>query len=252
MEKNAKKSIDEELEILEREVASTSYRLDIWRKVKARKLETLMMRKLDLMIKLGEAPSDLQEEYEIVNNLQQRVWEKEVETQSRHIWWCCNPPANYPYQEFIKKVIKTMQKVWIKDYVYVIEQRGKTKEDAGNGFHIHALIKRPHGKRMCEIHREFVNTWQRVIDFEHERINNFWRLEQCADQDVLKRLNYMLGHKKDKKQGDITTDKALKQKYDRLFRKNNKLNNYYATSNFDLTDVQWYNGDSSLYPVFIE
>lgn len=131
-----------------------------------------------------------------------------------------NPRPDVKLDIFIKSVNKFLSKVWIEDYYMVYEQRGTTEEESGRGFHSHILLWKQDNKKSHEVIRETKNTFKNVCSVDNPSILN---IQNCKDEDIEKRKNYMLGHK------DTTHDptKELKQEIDKGWRLRNTLKEYY-------------------------
>jgi hypothetical protein len=132
-----------------------------------------------------------------------------------------NPRPDITLEEFRKSLIKFISKVWIEDYIYVMEQRGVTEEESGKGFHAHALIWKPDGKKSHEVIRETKNTFKNICSIDNPQILN---IQNCKEEDINKRKNYMIGLK------DLKYDptKQEKQNIDVGWRIRNNIEPYYA------------------------
>jgi len=132
-----------------------------------------------------------------------------------------NPRPDIQLDEFMKSLNKYVNKKWIEDYIYVIEQRGITEDESGKGFHSHLLIWKPDNKRSSEVIRETKNTFKKICSVDNPAILN---IQNCKEDDIDKRKNYMLGLK------GLNDDptKEQKQKIDVGFRKRNNIDLYYS------------------------
>lgn len=131
-----------------------------------------------------------------------------------------NPRPDVELQVFIKTINKFLSKVWIEDYIYVLEQRGTTEEESGKGFHTHILLWKPDNKKSHEVIRETKNTFKNICSIENPAILN---IQNCKEEDLDKRKNYMMGNKG--LQNDPS--KEIKQQIDIGWRYRNNLKNYY-------------------------
>lgn len=131
-----------------------------------------------------------------------------------------NPRPDIQLEEFKKSIKKFISKVWIEDYIYVMEQRGVTEEESGKGFHAHALIWKPDSKKSHEVIRETKNTFKNICSIDNPQILN---IQNCKEEDVPKRKNYMIGLK------DLKYDptKQDKQSIDVGWRDRNNIEPYY-------------------------
>ena len=98
-----------------------------------------------------------------------------------------NPRPDIKLEEFHKCIKKFISKVWIEDYIYVMEQRGVTEEESGKGFHAHALIWKPDSKKSHEVIRETKNTFKNICSIDNPQILN---IQNCKEEDIDKRKNY--------------------------------------------------------------
>jgi hypothetical protein len=64
---------------------------------------------------------------------------------------------------FLKAIQKAMSKKGITYYEYVIEQRGKTEEELGKGFHTHFVFN--NGIKFCKAVSELQNSFEKKLDF---------------------------------------------------------------------------------------
>lgn len=130
-----------------------------------------------------------------------------------------SPRPDVDFQDFLSVVNRLFSKVWLRDYIYVFEQRGDNEDNIGKGFHLHGLLYR-NGKKFSEVRREVISTIKKVVD-----INVFSayevKLVKDDDDNVKKILNYMLGEKAD-------DYKHPKQVMDRVWREKNNILSYYS------------------------
>lgn len=137
-----------------------------------------------------------------------------------------NPRPDVTLVDFMKAMNKFKSKVWIEDYIYVYEQRGTDESQQGKGFHSHILLWKPDNKKSHEVIRETKNTFKNVCSVENPSILN---IQNCKDEDIQKRKNYMLGEKG--LQNDPS--KEAKQKVDVEWRKSVELEPYYKKRRID-------------------
>lgn len=128
------------------------------------------------------------------------------------------PPENeISIDNFIRKTLEFCEFKYVKQYVFVIEQRfnGEPNEKykkLGDGAHIHILLDKGNHKPSDikrDIKRKFAG-YEMMMDFSYRHT-----------RDIMKTQNYMIGDKKDK-------DKQLKQIQDRIFREKNNVKNYWG------------------------
>lgn len=128
-----------------------------------------------------------------------------------------NPRPDVPLSEFRKIVEKSSNKSFIKQSLYVIEQRGENMDELGKGFHMHMLINKG-DYRPSHLQREFARTFKNVCDVETWQCFN---IKPCKESDLRNRQRYMLGLKKD-------PTKHVKQKYDVIYRDKYAIKSYYG------------------------
>ena len=136
---------------------------------------------------------------------------------SRYLFITINTKEDVPLYKLLELMKKLSSKVWIKKYLYVIEQRGETPEQAGLKPHAHILIDRD-GKKYSQIIREFKSTIGDLVDTENKSCFN---IKPCKEEHLKNRQNYMLNDKKDE-------DKRLKQDMDKIFREKFTIKHYYG------------------------
>lgn len=136
---------------------------------------------------------------------------------SDFIFITINPKPSILLNDFLKVCNKSINKPWIKDYLYVIEQRGEDRDNLGKGFHLHLLINKG-DYRFSHARREFVSTFNKYTDTSNISTFNF---AMCKDSDLGNRQNYMIGRKKDE-------SKWLKQDMDKIWRKIYNIPDYYG------------------------
>lgn len=128
------------------------------------------------------------------------------------------PPENeISVDNFVKKTLEFCEFKYIKQYVFVIEQRfnGEPNDKykkLGDGAHIHILVDKGNHKPSDlkrDIKRKFAG-YEMIMDFSFRH-----------RKDIIKTQNYMVGDKKDE-------DKRLKQIQDKLFREKNNIKNYWG------------------------
>lgn len=127
---------------------------------------------------------------------------------------------------FIKQIAKLCNKKWIKNYLYVIEQSGMTKERLGFGFHAHILIHHDSdNKKFSEFKKEIANS---VKDLG-VKPNGGIDIKNCIKEQAYKNYrNYLLGNKDCSKERN--KDKKVKQQLDIPFRERYNIKPYYTNS----------------------
>lgn len=130
------------------------------------------------------------------------------------------PHEDVKLNKSLEVVKKFCEKSKIKNYLFVVEQRGTTDQTI-HGIHYHILHTHEYD-RASHYKREAKSTFNKISD-----VNNFHCLNFSGNKtsvDVKNRLQYILYEKKDK----ANNPKQLKQQIDVIFRKNNRLCAYYT------------------------
>jgi len=153
------------------------------------------------------------ERYELMNR------QAETAEKAKYMFVSVNPnPALVLLPEFVKQMTKMMSKKWIVNSLYVYEQRGDNLADVGKGFHFHAIIEKPQGKKNFEIMRELKNTANTVCDTTKD---NFFNVQWMGEAEKDRKIVYITGRKAD-------PAKHAKQDMDIVFREREKLKSYYG------------------------
>lgn len=140
-------------------------------------------------------------------------------------WWVItiNPAPTIAFEIFKKQIEKIVSKVWVTDYCYAFEQRGKVIEDIGTGFHAHIMLKRHSEKKRSDIMKEIRNSAKKVCEVNPHTVNFQYAK---TPSDMLKWYNYIKGEK------DFTGPKADKQfscKLDITWREDLELDSIYLS-----------------------
>ena len=145
------------------------------------------------------------------------------------------------FQEYISgKKQNLLNKKWMKDFMYVYEQRGEVEHDY-KGYHLHMVLKR-NGKKMFDIRKEFKSTLKSIMDVDNPHCLNFKNIKD--EPDLIRRIKYITDFKADE-------DKHKKQYNDVHFRRHFNLKRYYKDNDhYDIyltkiTDIDVSNSDLS-------
>lgn len=148
------------------------------------------------------------------------------DTLKEYLFLTVNPHPMASLEEFRKALDKMTKKVWVVTWLYVLEQRGTTPEEAGKGFHAHIIIRKPAAKVPSHCIRELVTCFKLLCDTSNPHcFNTKW----IDAEEFSRKLGYLLG----RKEYTETDRKDLKQEMDRLWRHNASISNYYK-SNIDI------------------
>lgn len=133
------------------------------------------------------------------------------------LWLTISPKKDIDFELFKNKIEIFANRKMFDDYLYVYEQRGKTEETAGEGFHAHLLLKRNMKYKQNKIISNSKNTFKKITDVENHDIFNFhW----CPEEYLNDKREYILGTK-------TGCEKDTKQLIDVIFREKKNLNIYY-------------------------
>jgi hypothetical protein len=140
---------------------------------------------------------------------------RNVELNKEWYFLTINPRPDITLKEFMKTILKAMTKVWIKYYIFVIEQRGENEDELGKGFHTHIIFNK--GIKHCKVVTEMANTFKKMCDTSNFHLFN---LKNIGDEEKIRKIEYITGTKKDEV-------KHLKQQMDIIYRKKENLKSYY-------------------------
>lgn len=133
------------------------------------------------------------------------------------LWLTISPKNDIDFETFRDKISTFAQRKMFDDHIYVFEQRGKTVETAGEGFHAHLLLKRNMKYKQNKIISNSKNTFKKITNVENHDIFNFhW----CPEEYLNDKMEYILGTKTGK-------EKDIKQEIDIVFRQKKNLKEYY-------------------------
>lgn len=155
-------------------------------------------------------------------------------TNYKYIYVTIRPKAETTFNEFYKKTKKLLSKKWITEYYLVFEQSGKTKEEIGKGFHLHALFNLPPNKKHSRAREEIYSTFQHQCGLAGVKVDPV----KLADVGFNNCLKYMGIDTKTKEFIKVNTydfknkpEKFEALKYDEIFRKENDLKTSYSINN---------------------
>ena len=137
---------------------------------------------------------------------------------TRYIFLTVNPEPSISLKIILETIKKCCSKVWMKNYMYAIEQRGDTEETAGLKQHIHFIVDIENGKKRHETIRELKNTFKKICTVDSPSVFN---IKNIKDADLKNFIKYISGKKKDE-------IKHPKQIADKIFRYKNKLEPIYG------------------------
>lgn len=122
----------------------------------------------------------------------------------------------------IPKLIELkLKKVYIDDWIYIIEQREEDKKKPYKGFHVHILFKTVKHKKYSEVKKEMKNTFKPYVgNPQHVDVKKVYGDSTFG---YTNRLNYCLGLSK-------RLDKQEKIAYDQIFRVEYGFQQYYTNN----------------------
>jgi len=133
-----------------------------------------------------------------------------------------------PFKTWLAVLDSWTTRVYVKDYIYVIEQRGTNADEVGKGFHAHVLF-RHNDKSYANLVRNLRSTFKKACDTTSTTWFKKLNIKCCkTQQDVINRLQYMIGTKKEMD----GHNKAIKQEYDIVFRQQVKLDPHYTNTDY--------------------
>lgn len=218
--------IDKDIEDLEILIKRQERIISITKRAEEKYLINLHQLKLRLQCEAKVAPPMIQKQYDEVQQLIKLKIEQDDNTTYGYMINCNPDERIIDLLKFKELCKKAMSKIWITDFVWVLEQRGETIDEIGKGFHFHALIKPTEGKRPSQVVREFTNSFKKATDTGQW---NFFQIKYLKKDEFERKISYLVGWKSEK-------HKNLKQQYDVLWRKNNDIPKAYYSENFDFKD----------------
>lgn len=213
---------DIDTELLQKQIEEMDRQIHLFKMGYDKYYMSLVQRRCHLLCQLGKAPVIIQNEYDRVQELQKEMSRKNnIDTYSYFV--CVNPSPTVELQDFLSVCAKSVNKIWIETYCYVIEQRGKSLDEVGKGFHYHALITAKDGKKYSHIVREIANTFKKTTDVSNY---HFFSIKPVSKEEHIRKLRYVVGYKQD-------DEKIEKQRIDVIFREQNNLRKCYNSVDYD-------------------
>jgi uncharacterized protein YqgV (UPF0045/DUF77 family) len=161
---------------------------------------------------------------------QLRKHHKDVVGEKNYPWWHLTINVNYkvvPQEMALKKLHKFLEKAFIKQYVYTIEQRGETDEEIGKGLHFHILVEQ-NARDLSTFKTGVKNSFNKICDVSNREILCFKpKVDEQAFKDCYR---YLHGIKVDE-------EKQQRIEIDKKFREKNDFQKIYKSSNFNFPDI---------------
>lgn len=154
----------------------------------------------------------------VISKMKIKEDKEEMIKNSDYVFLTICPAKGAGVFEIIKYVDRFVKLKFVKQYLYVLEQRycenseDKINTKLGDGLHVHILLKKDNYKRnfiIRDVKRVF-GTMTINLDFKY-----------IKDSDLMKCQNYMIGTKKDE-------SKQIKQEFDKRFRQEVGIRDYYG------------------------
>lgn len=135
------------------------------------------------------------------------------EHNNSHLFITINPKPSTKLDNFIKKVVKFINRNFCDYASAVIEQRGVSEDELGKGFHAHIAMKRNVNYRPSDIIKGAKNTFKDCCDVKKPELLNVKIHGEDFHKDKMEYINGVkTGLGKDKK-----------QEMDIIFRKKNNI-----------------------------
>lgn len=155
---------------------------------------------------------------------QRKVLSHEMENSGKlenldYVFITYNPPEGIDMDMFKIYMMKVTNKIWVKGYLYVFEQRGEQEGDY-HGIHCHMILHVKEGKSKSHIHREIANTVKKILDVSNPHLLN---IKMIGKSECDRKINYLIGFKADEA-------KHAKQTNDIYFRIAYNLEKYYSSN----------------------
>ncbi len=182
---------------------------------------SLIKQKQMLMLKLGRGPPDQQSLYDEVQQLK-------LEDSNRKVKWCfftLNFIEDITIEQILNVMHNIVNKCWMRKipWWYCIEQRGNSLSTMGQGLHVHLLMPKPKDKQPYNCKDEIYNSYKQFCKLPKKQVLNNHLLmipQEWKDE----KIEYMKGNKTK----DLDGSKALKVKFDRIFRNKFNLEDLYS------------------------
>lgn len=159
-----------------------------------------------------------------------RKQHKAVIGEKNYSWWHLTVNVNYKVVNqamAMKKLHKFLEKSFIKQYAYSIEQRGETEEEMGKGLHFHILVEQT-ARDLSTFKTGVKNSFNKICDVSNREILCF---KPKVDEQALKDCyRYINGVKVDE-------EKQQRIEIDNKFREKNDFQKIYKSSNFNFPDI---------------
>jgi len=144
-----------------------------------------------------------------------RYNDNKKESTSTHFMVTINIDDKHTWQELHLKVQKCLKKKWVTWWIYALEQRAT--EAPAKGFHAHIFMARGEYE-VARCRKEITNTFRGLVGNDKHVKFSLWT---NTEQGIKNGTNYCMGLKK--------TEKMAKVAYDKVWRAENNLEDYYVS-----------------------
>lgn len=159
-----------------------------------------------------------EKQFELLTEKDDILFRKLDRTLTEYMFITINPDPKFKVsvKSMYDKCMKIFKSKNVSNYLMVLEQRGKSVSEVGNGLHTHFIIQHKY-RKYCELRKHLHRIFGDVIGND----KHIW-IQCCKTiNDVNKRKKYMLGEKEGH-------DKQIKQQWDVVFRLDKGVEDYYG------------------------
>jgi len=182
-----------------------------------------MMKIIAMEYALGKIDSQMNAMKDYEKELESDLKEETAkEHNNTHVWVTVSPKPTVKFIDFRKVVEKLVNRKLFSKYCYTYEQRGKTEDELGQGFHVHILGKRNLNYKPNKVVTHIKNTLKNICDVE-----KCCRIQIIGEDFAKDKIDYMTGIKTGGADNDAE-DKQLKQAMDVKWREREELLEYYG------------------------
>lgn len=188
---------------------------------------------LNMEYNLGKLGSEMKRVKQYEDQLKAESKEQVAEQHNnRYMFITVNPKESIKFHDFRKKIEKLVNRQIFTGHMYVYEQRGKSADEAGKGFHCHILAERNLNYKPSKTKELIQNTLKDMVG--SVKSPNLLNLQFVGNDFIVDKIEYMT----DIKTGE---EKDIKQEIDVIWRKDNELDSVYETDSFSWNLMSKYN-----------
>lgn len=217
----------------EQPIADRLKRHDVYQKAKEAFTQRKLGQLLNMEYNLGKLGPELRSLKEAEDKLKAESKEQVAEQHNnRYMFITVNPKESVKFHDFRKKIEKLVHRQIFTGHMYVYEQRGKSADEAGKGFHCHILVERNLAYKPSKTKELIQNTLKDMVG--SVKSPNLLNLQFVGKDFICDKIEYMAGIK-------TGEDKDLKQEIDSVWRDDNELDSVYETDSFSWNIMSKYN-----------